>query len=95
MEKLRSFLKQVTPTFELYDKRSIIEEVNVALTKFETDIAVLFCGEFKRGKSSIVNAIVGDGLCPTDIGIATSVITLIRYGEKKKAVRYYGRKFNS
>ena len=49
MEKLRSFLKQVTPTFELYDKRSIIEEVNVALTKFETDIAVLFCGEFKRG----------------------------------------------
>lgn len=90
MEKLRSFLKQVTPTFELYDKRSIIEEVNVALTKFETDIAVLFCGEFKRGKSSIVNAIVGDGLCPTDIGIATSVITLIRYGEKKKAVRYYG-----
>ena len=53
-------------------------------------LILLFCGEFKRGKSSLVNAIIGTELCPTDIGIATSVVTTIKYGAVKKAVRYYG-----
>ena len=89
-DKLRSFLKQVTPTLETYGKKSIVSEIDKAITTSEDSATVLFCGEFKRGKSSLVNAIIGTELCPTDIGIATSVVTTIKYGAVKKAVRYYG-----
>lgn len=89
-DKLRSFLKQATPTIETYGKKSIISEIDKAITMTKDSATVLFCGEFKRGKSSLVNAIIGTNLCPTDIGVATSVITIIKYGAVKKAVRYYG-----
>ena len=89
-DKLRSFLKQVTPPLETYGKKSIVSEIDKAITTTEDSATVLFCGEFKRGKSSLVNAIIGAELCPTDIGIATSVVTTIKYGAVKKAVRYYG-----
>lgn len=89
-DKLRSFLKQITPTLETYGKKSIVSEIDMAITTTENSVTVLFCGEFKRGKSSLVNAIIGTELCPTDIGIATSVVTTIKYGAVKKAVRYYG-----
>lgn len=89
-DKLRSFLKQVTPIFETYGKKSVIPEIENSIASTEDSTSVLFCGEFKRGKSSLVNAIIGTELCPTDIGVATSVITTIKYGAVKKAVRYYG-----
>ncbi len=89
-DKLRSFLKQIAPTLEIYGKKSIVSEIDKAITTTEDSATVLFCGEFKRGKSSLVNAIIGTELCPTDIGIATSVVTTIKYGAVKKAVRYYG-----
>ena len=89
-DKLRSFLKQIAPTLETYGKKSIVSEIDKAITTTEDSATVLFCGEFKRGKSSLVNAIIGTELCPTDIGIATSVVTTIKYGAVKKAIRYYG-----
>ena len=89
-DKLRSFLKQIAPNLETYGKKSIVSEIDNAITTTEDSATVLFCGEFKRGKSSLVNAIIGTELCPTDIGIATSVVTTIKYGAVKKAVRYYG-----
>ena len=89
-DKLRSFLKQVAPTLETYGKKTIVSEIDKAITTTEDSATVLFCGEFKRGKSSLVNAIIGTELCPTDIGIATSVVTTVKYGAVKKAVRYYG-----
>ena len=44
--------------------------------------ATIVCvvGEFKQGKSSLVNALLGLDICPIDDDIATSAITLLRYG---------------
>lgn len=90
IDKLGSFLKQITPLVEVYGRKSVLAEVDKEVAAIGSSTSVLFCGEFKRGKSSLINALVGDGLCPTDIGIATSVVTIIKYGTVKKAVRYYG-----
>lgn len=51
---------------------------------------VLVCGEFKRGKSTFVNALIGNTVCPTDVDICTSVVSVIRYGAKEKVIRHYG-----
>jgi hypothetical protein len=44
--------------------------------------ATIVCvvGEFKQGKSSLVNAMLGRAICPVDDDLATSAITLVRYG---------------
>ena len=46
--------------------------------------ATIICvvGEFKQGKSSLINAILGVDICPVDDDIATSATTLIRFGEE-------------
>jgi len=46
--------------------------------RHETVIAIV--GEFKRGKSSLVNGLLGESLCPVDDDVATAVLTLIRHG---------------
>ena len=52
--------------------------------------AILVCGEFKRGKSTFINALIGRNVCPTDTDICTSVVSIIKYGAKEKATRIYG-----
>ena len=88
--KLKSFIKQLSSISQQYGKRAVIENINNAIDKIDNSTSFLFCGEFKRGKSSLINAIIGDEICPTDIGITTAVVTRIMYGQTKKAVRYYG-----
>lgn len=39
---------------------------------------ILVAGEFKTGKSSLVNAVVGHDVCPTDTDVATAVATVVR-----------------
>jgi len=53
-------------------------------------LTVLVCGECKRGKSTFINAWLGEELCPVDIGVCTAVVTIIKYGQTPKVHRYYG-----
>jgi hypothetical protein len=48
-------------------------------------IHVVVVGEFKQGKSSLVNALVGVTACPVDDDVATAVPTYIRYGAEVAA----------
>jgi predicted GTPase len=43
-------------------------------------------GQFKRGKSSLINALIGEDLLPTAAVPLTSVVTKIVYGPEKQAV---------
>lgn len=45
-------------------------------------------GEFKQGKSSLVNALLETDLCPVDDDIATAVPTFIRFGDSASAHAY-------
>lgn len=43
---------------------------------------VLVIGEFKQGKSSLVNALLGTTVCPVDDDIATAVPTVLRFSHE-------------
>ena len=58
-------------------------------------LCLLICGEFKRGKSTFINALIGRDICATDTDICTSVVSIIKYGPKEKVTRYYGDLFNA
>lgn len=41
-------------------------------------------GQFKRGKTTLINALLGEPLLPVGVVPLTSVLTLLRYGEKRR-----------
>lgn len=63
------------------------------LTRLAEDrFNLLVVGRFSRGKSTLMNALLGGDLLPTGIVPLTSVITTVRYGSRKQAVlRFNGR----
>jgi hypothetical protein len=46
---------------------------------------IVVAGEFKQGKSSLVNALVGAPVCPVDDDAATAVPTFVRHGDQANA----------
>lgn len=52
----------------------------------EQVLGVAVVGEFKRGKSTLVNALLQTDICPTDADIVTAVPTIVRYGVEPSAV---------
>jgi GTPase SAR1 family protein len=45
---------------------------------------VLVLGEFKRGKSTLINALLGANLLPANVTPTTALLTLIKYGPEVK-----------
>lgn len=49
---------------------------------------VLIIGEFKHGKSTLINALLGQAILPAKVAPCTAVITRLRYGEHKRVLLY-------
>ena len=71
------------------DKR--LGEITEKLALEQFNLVVM--GQFKRGKSTFINALIGAEILPTSIIPLTSIVTILRYGQKAKAmVRYLDEK---
>jgi tRNA U34 5-carboxymethylaminomethyl modifying GTPase MnmE/TrmE len=87
-----SIAQQLRSLLDLLKKRgdeSRVQSCEGLMAKLAEDrftIAVL--GQFKRGKSSLLNAIIGRNLLPTGILPLTTVITVIRFGTRERLVIY-------
>src|SRR5580693_6027186 len=53
-------------------------------------VRILVVGEFKQGKSMLVNALVNAPICPIDDDISTSVPTVVRYAHHPSAALVRG-----
>src|SRR5689334_17365489 len=47
---------------------------------------VLVVGDYKQGKSSLVDALVGADICPVHADVATALPTVVRHAEEPSAV---------
>jgi NCAIR mutase (PurE)-related protein len=52
----------------------------------DSQVRVVVVGQFKQGKSKLVNALVNAPACPVDDDVATSVPTSVGYGEEPGAI---------
>jgi len=66
------------------DARSVAERVS------EGRFYVACIGQFKRGKSSVLNALVGENVLPTGVIPVTTVPTIVRYGSRVSARVRFG-----
>lgn len=67
--------------------RARIGQAKEAVSTRRYRIAVV--GEFKKGKSSLINALVGSNLLPTDVLPTTAVVNRIVFGESRKIAIHY------
>jgi len=73
--------------FESLDSSGAVDAVRrIAQRVSQDSFKVLVLGEFKRGKSTFINALLGDEILPAYSMPCTAVINEIKWGEDKRAV---------
>lgn len=50
---------------------------------------LLVLGDMKRGKSTFLNALLGQNLLPSDVNPCTALLTTLKYGKEEKVKIYY------
>ncbi|WP_456787264.1 dynamin family protein [Cellulomonas sp. P5_C5] len=79
-------LAAIAQAAQRHDRADLRERVELAQVRLaDPACRVVVCGEFKKGKSSLVNALLGARVCATDADVATAVPTYVRYGERLEA----------
>lgn len=90
LSQFSTFLRSSQSIAKRYGKSEEYDTLTKLLTSGQDkNLVLLVCGEFKRGKSSLVNALLKECVCPVADGIATSAVSIIKYGETPKVTRYF------
>jgi ribosome biogenesis GTPase A len=50
---------------------------------------LLVLGDMKRGKSTFLNALIGENVLPTDVNPCTAVLTVLSYGQEKQVTVHF------
>lgn len=77
-------LEREASTAERTDLVARIADIRSGLAEMVVPVAVV--GEFKQGKSTLVNALLKTDVCPVDPDIGTAVPTVVRYGSPARAL---------
>ncbi len=67
-----------------------IEDITAASQNLRGGVfRLLVLGDMKRGKSTFLNALIGENLLPSDVNPCTALLTILRYGSEKKVTVYF------
>src|SRR4028118_827776 len=65
-------------------------DINLASNNLRSGVfRLLVLGDMKRGKSTFLNALIGENLLPSDVNPCTALLTVLRYGSEKKVTVYF------
>jgi len=82
------------PTYR--ERRDVLDELDWIGRRLNQPIRVALAGTLKAGKSTLVNALVGEDIAPTDATEATRIVTWFRNGATPKVTANHrgGRRSN-
>ncbi|RCJ40155.1 dynamin [Nostoc minutum NIES-26] len=67
-----------------------IQDITVASKNLKQGVfRLLVLGDMKRGKSTFLNALIGENLLPSDVNPCTAVLTVLRYGLEKTVTIHF------
>lgn len=67
-----------------------IKDIKIASQSLKKGVfRLLILGDMKRGKSTFLNALIGESLLPSDVNPCTAVLTVLRYGTEKQVKVYF------
>lgn len=68
------------------DNEKIVDNLNEIREKLiENRFHLVVLGQFKRGKSTFINSIIGDKILPTSVIPLTSIVTILKFGQHEEA----------
>jgi hypothetical protein len=70
------------------DQPKIADLLRQQLDRLDEPLRIAIAGKVKAGKSTLLNALVGEEIAPTDAGECTRVVTWYRDGHAPKVVMY-------
>lgn len=69
---------------------SEITDLSVASKNLQQGVfRLLVLGDMKRGKSTFLNALMGENLLPSDVNPCTALLTILRYGAEKRVTVHF------
>ncbi|MCL1471913.1 dynamin family protein [Argonema antarcticum] len=67
-----------------------IEDIKIASKNLSKGVfRLMVLGDMKRGKSTFLNALIGENLLPSDVNPCTALLTVLRYGLEKKVTVHF------
>jgi hypothetical protein len=90
-ESVQGLLDSAAELARRWENQEVATSLEWAARRLADDrFYVVVCGEFKRGKSSLVNALLNDPeLLPVDIDIATRTVTVVTYAPEERIAVYF------
>jgi replication fork clamp-binding protein CrfC len=67
-----------------------IDDIRVASNNLRNGVfRLMVLGDMKRGKSTFLNALIGERILPSDVNPCTAILTVLRYGAEKKVTVHF------
>lgn len=80
-------LQSLQKTFELTQP---LADLSIASQNLRQGVfRLLVLGDMKRGKSTFLNALLGEPILPNDVNPCTALLTVLRYGPTSQATVYF------
>jgi small GTP-binding protein len=78
------------------EQENIVGELTDIQESLKYPCIVMVAGEFKTGKSTFINALLGEEVLTSDVIPATAVVTKLTYGKKREVIAHFidGQKEN-
>src|SRR5271157_3642055 len=92
---IKDILQTVQQASGLFHLVSLTRQLEAAqkLLSENPPIDVAILGQFKAGKSSFINSLIGQAILPVGVIPVTTVITRLQYGERERVlVKYFDGK---
>jgi predicted GTPase len=91
-QEIIKLFQQTQAIVEQSDRQDIAQTLAQSKQRFtEGKLFVVVAGEFKQGKSSLINALLNEkNLFPVDIDITTNLVSSITYGKEEKVTVIIG-----
>jgi hypothetical protein len=81
-----ALVRQAIAASRAYGREDLVAHLaSVASRLSNPGVALFVVGEYKQGKSSLVNALLNVSLCPVDDDVPTAVPTVVRHGTSVSA----------
>lgn len=89
-KRLYLLMNETLQVLQQLDMNDTINQIGVLKKKLKNDVfRVVVVGTFKNGKSTFINAIIGQGVLPSRVVPATAVISEVKYGADHEAVLHF------
>ncbi|HWP90759.1 MAG TPA: dynamin family protein [Thermodesulfobacteriota bacterium] len=91
----KALLESLSSEIKALSYQDFENKLNAVKENLENLFSIVFIGEFSTGKSSIINALLGEKILPEGITPTTDKITILRYGQAKEEQLENGNYFIS